>query len=147
MGFIGVPEDWKHELAEIVAMTLADFRRRVDRDEFAMLVVECRPADGWIALSMLLTAEATLDPSIADPARTKSWKYEGIERRYGMWRLAAGVERMMQEPYHCAAEPDRPLIAAAFREACFDAVRSPRVETELAGFQRTLGFDVRLAPG
>ena len=146
MGFTDVPEEWKHELAEIAVLTLADFRRHVGGDEFAMLAVECRPSDGWIALSMLLTSEAMLDPSIADPAGTRSWKHEGIERRYGMWRLAAGVERMMQEPYHCAAEVDQPALAAAFRQACFDAIRSVRVEAELARFARTAGFAVRLVP-
>lgn len=146
MGFAGVSSEWEHELAEIVAMTLADFRKRVADDEFAMFAVECRPADGWISLSMLLAAEAMIDPAVADASRTKAWKHEGIERRYGMWRLAAGVERMMQEPYHCADEADQPAIAAAFIRACEEAVRSDRAQGELTRFRRTAGFSTKMAP-
>lgn len=141
-GFPVVPPEWLAELSQLVVLTLTDFRRGVADDEFAMLVVECRPPDGYISLSMLMTAEAQLDPSVATPMRISAWRHESLERKSGMWRLAAGVERVMQETYHCAAEPDRPAIATAFICGCAEAVASPAVTEELARFRRSPGFSV-----
>ncbi|WP_206290812.1 hypothetical protein [Humisphaera borealis] len=142
MPFAGVSPDWIHELSEIAAMTLADFRRHVGDQAFAMLAVDCRPADGFISLSMLLSAESAIDPSLADPARTSAWKHEGLERKTGMWRLAAGVERVMQETYHCAEEADRPAIAEAFVGACLKAIHTERVAAEVECFLLAESFRI-----
>lgn len=136
-----VSPQWISELAEITAMTLADFRREMN-SEIASFAVECHPSDGIISLALLTAAEAIADTKWLDPGMMQSWRHYGFERKTGMWRLAAGVERVMQESYHCAPDASREAVGKAYVRACADAMQSPRVGMELKLFQRSADFGV-----